>query len=206
MQAFFNSVYQFFYGTIQRWNDFLISLEDDEKQLVPSDYVFPSRNQGGVHAPIKVFQEDGFQYNLGDKKVQFTGNENADKWISDFAILNIDVFHLIQSEQTLPDLQFVKKRYHLLAKQFHPDKNKQTNSQDTILHLNNAYQTISEHLYEDALEQVNLFQSVFEIVLTNVQSQQMQIQPNVSTTPYIVLYLVGVAIGSIIVLKKYSKR
>ena len=80
------------------------------------------------------------------------------------------------SEQTLPDLQFVKKRYHLLAKQFHPDKNKQTNSQDTILHLNNAYQTISEHLYEEIREQVNLFQSVFNTVLARAQRLKHQRQ------------------------------
>ena len=52
-------------------------------------------------------------------------------------------------------------------------------------------------------EQVNLFQSVFNTVLHQAQSQQTS---HKNTTPYIVLYLVGVALGSVLVLKKYSKR
>ena len=211
MQAFFNSAYQFFYGTFQRWNDFLMSLDRDEKQVAPSDYVFPRRD-AGVHAPFTVFQEDGFQYNLGDKKIQFTGNESADIWIQDFAILNIDIFHLIRNEQTLPDLQFVKRRYHLLAKQFHPDKSKQTNSQESTILLNNAYQSISEHLYEEVSEQANLFHSVFNTVLAKAQAQveQAQTRANINNTsntaPFIVLYLVGAGVGMVLVLKNFTKK
>ncbi len=73
--------------------------------------------------------------------------------------------------------------------------------------LNNAYESITGHLYEDVNEQITLFQAVFNTVIQKIEANQNQVQANVpDTSSFIVLYLVGVAVGSVVVLKKFSKK
>ncbi len=209
MQEFFDSVYVFFYNTVQRWNEWLISLEDDEKQLVTTEKgSLNDRLFKGPHAPIQEFQGDGFEFNLGDKKAQLTNNSSADIWINDFGALDIDAFNLIRLEQTLPDLKFLKKRYYKIAKQIHPDRATNTiKSNEKMILLNNAYENITRHLYEDVNEQITLFQAVFNTVIQKIEANQNQVQVNIpDTSSFIVLYLVGVAVGSVVVLKKFSKK
>ena len=132
----------------KRWERYIESLQrkwDRGSALVP----YEQKPQYG-----KKFQEDQFAYNLGDREPHLTNNDAVNAWILDFAKLNIDIFHLIRAEHTLPDEVFLKKRYLQVAKQVHPDKGGTTTR---TIEVNHAYQMLHEHLYRQVNDQVALF-------------------------------------------------
>ena len=56
MQSFFDSVYDFFYTTIQQWNKWLILLQrnDPDAQLVTTEHTF---SDAKVNAPTNFFKK-----------------------------------------------------------------------------------------------------------------------------------------------------
>lgn len=200
----------FFYGLIERWNNWIAYLEYEsdrkEKALITLEgnekipKVLP-------HLVFKSYQESNFPYNLNGAKIKETGNSEVDLWIKDFALLNIDIYEMIKKEHTLPDATFLKKRYLLIQKQVHPDRSKGTPTGSTQLstEVNVAKETL-DRLYEDPIQQITLFQTVFSVI----QKEPTPIvattnHPHQSTAPYIILYLVGAGIGTILVLR-WSKE
>lgn len=198
-----SSWWAFFTGSVQRWNAYLRYLQgtylDEEKQLVPSDFEHAASLP--PHAPFKSYDESNFPYNLVDKKhLKKTGNEEVDAWISDFAQLDIDVYTMVSREQTLPDPAFLKKRYFLIQKQVHPDKEGST---EQSIRVNLAKESLDQ-LYDHVHDQITLFQTIFNSLPQQVRVQQQQ--KKVNTAPLIILYLVGVGAGVVLVLSRNKKK
>jgi len=191
-------VWQFFYGTIDRWNKWLEYQEHlqaaQEFAVVPVSVSnhYPSPVP---HAPIKTYNEADFAYNLADPaQVKFTGDAQADVFVKEFALLKIDIFKLIRQEQTLPDSKFIKKRYLLRMKEVHPDRTRGTSMES--IQLNGAKAGL-DHLYSHPGEQIHLFQSVLNKAFEEAKSPKPILSDSAilkepgTTTTYMVLWLVG---------------
>lgn len=224
----FSQFWNFFYGSIERWNSWLADLEAEidakEKQIAPvqtaSEYHrFPP------HAPIQSFDETTFSFNLpSNKKAHFTGDHTADVWIQDFALLNIDIYRLILAQGVLPDLRFVHKRYLRIIKEVHPDKNLNRDYVHQAIQLNAAKEALDQ-LYNDPTSQITLFRAVFDnkvqntmveeeepaiSVVQNVASGQssevlLQTPAAQSNGSYLFLFGIGAAVGYYLVKKNVRK-
>jgi hypothetical protein len=191
---------RFFYGLIERWDQWLLSLEGPgPRRALVTEQEAKEFKQLPPRAPMKSFEEDTFEYNLKGLPVQGTQSETVNVWIRDFATLKIDVFRLIKKEQTLPDATFLQKRYLRLLKQNHPDKGGRLN---VVIDLNTAKERLN-HLYASVQEQIMLFEAVFAEPFVDTPAKPRTSQSNASA--YVLLYLVGAGIGTVLVLSRLRK-
>lgn len=220
----FNQLYQFFVGTIERWNQWILHLEQEadakEKQLV-----YTSPNGKNIfsstvpHAPIKTYDELTFPYNLSSSQIpHFTGHQQVDHYIQSFAHLEIDIFTMIQETQTLPDQTFIQKRFRNIQRESHPDRKGGSTGRATDV---NVAKDEIDHLYNTISEQVALFQGVMNDVIDDLKHDSFSgqntkqtvlttnkgsITSNNNNGPYVILFCVGAFIGTIVVLKQSKKK
>ena len=202
MAEFLSSVWTFFIGSIQRWISYLQSLDSQaDKQLVTLEDTKQFPNTEVPHAPFTQYEESNFPYNLlEDQKFTRTGVPEIDAWLRDFAELRIDAYKMVVETQTLPDATFLQKRYRTLIKESHPDRPGGSTEKATAV---NVAKGNLDRLYNDPHQQVALFQTIFQ---TYVPPPPPLVRQSVATTknssPYIVLWLVGVGAGCVLVLSR----
>ena len=96
------------------------------------------------------------------------------------------------------------KRYLLIQKQVHPDT--PTGSTELSTQVNVAKETL-DRLYEDPIQQITLFQTVFSVIQKeSIPKTVVTNHPHQGTAPYIILYLVGAGLGTILVLRWANKK
>ena len=184
--------------------------ENREKQLVPTDESGAATPPNlSIHAAIKVFDETTFPYNLGSREPQLTGNEEADKWIRDFALFDIDIFSMIRAEQVLPTREFVHKRYLRAQRQSHPDR--KGGSHDVSTQLNVANEDLV-HMYDTVKEQIGLFQGVLNFVVQHANpppsaapTAAPTTRREVSSASYYLLFGAG-SVGGLVTVWALQKR
>jgi len=205
-------VWGFFYGTIERWNNYITELEAkqfaQDHPLVPVT-VASQYPRLPPHAPIQTYTELNFPYNLApEEKVRLYGDQEVDGWIQDFERLNINIGKMIRTEHTLPDQKFLKKRYLKVLKEIHPDKPMGSNMD--AIELNGAREVL-ERLYERPNEQIHLFHTILDAALeeTKNHAEFAALNPVTeknSTSSYVVLWLVGAGLGMVYVLREKGKK
>lgn len=220
----------FFERWVNKWNDYLVYLDElaaKEKVLVPVEDI-ARRPRTEPHLVFQPYDESDFPYNLNGNPIVETGTPEVDLWIKDFARLNIDIFEMIVKAQTLPDASFLKKRYFRIQRQVHPDLGGST---ELSTEVNVAKESL-DHLYQDPYKQITLFQTIFQYVRQREDDlideendeidnddedlQQPSKKPKKKkrrvstetsgTASYIILYLVGAGLGSLLVLRWAKKK
>jgi len=207
--AFNSKVWTIVYAPIEIFTNYWAGLEYkqklDESQLVPTSGV-PKNHFMVPHAPLQFFDETNFPFNLQpEQKLEYTANSEADQYIDDFALFGIDIFKMIRTNHTLPDEGFVKKRYINKIRVAHPDKKTGVNSESILLNV--ARGRLSDTLYTDANEQINLFHAVLNTVLQDAAQEPLSlVQPATQngSSPFLILFLAGSLAGciAIFILKK----
>jgi hypothetical protein len=173
-------VWNFFYTTIEQWNNWIAHLEQEnyerERQVVvTTETKQPHRTK---------YYEENFLFNLDGKKPQLTLDPQANEFITAFETLNIDIFRLLKNDRTLPDEAFLSKRYRNIQRNVHPDN--KTGSQEKSIQVNVAKDRI-DHLYSSITMQITLLEAVF----TTTTTTQQQNSTEEGTSSYVLLYLVG---------------
>jgi hypothetical protein len=224
--SFNNYFYTFFRGTINMWNDWIVYLQEDPdaKALVPQDGSRSGHRFIPIppEAPIRNYTESTFPYNLellSENQLMRTGNQAVDEYIYGFAVLRIDIVRMILEDHALPDEKFVHKRYLNVQKEVHPDRGG-TNEESKDVNVARGF---LEKLYEDVQEQIELFQTVFTVQMEQQEEKNTETQPAATavevdaaaaavhearrnTAAYVILYLAGVGLGSIIVWKRATRK
>ena len=206
MAEILNSLWTFFVGSVQRWISYLQSLDShSDQQLVTQEDSKQFPNTEVPHAPFQSYDEASFPYNLSSpSEIKLTGKPEIDAWLRDFAELRIDAYRMIGEAQTLPNAAFLQKRYLQVIKESHPDRPGGNTERATAV---NVAKGNLDRLYADPHQQVALFQTVFESYRPpEVTTSPAPLIRKESSSPYIVLWLVGVGTGFVLVLKQKQKQ
>ena len=192
MAEILNSLWTFFVGSVQRWISYLQSLDShSDQQLVTQEDSKQFPNTEVPPAPFQSYDEASFPYNLSSpSEIKLTGKPEIDAWLRDFAELRIDAYRMIGEAQTLPNAAFLQKRYLQVIKESHPDRPGGNTERATAV---NVAKGNFDRLYADPHQ-------------PEVTTSPAPLIRKESSSPYIVLWLVGVGTGFVLVLKQKQKQ
>lgn len=200
-----------FYVMYQNVKEFLDSLSSPENPNQIALVNVADQRKGFGLAPLKDYDEKNFPFNLDvGRSPTLTQDPMANEYIEAFADLQIDIYRCILADQTLPAPKFLRKRWIAMQKKYHQDR--PGGSHDKSILINEAKHLLDQ-LYDDALQQIDLFQAIYNTEeakqqddqLRNIEAIHSGVQTGAGRAPYMLLFFVGSGVGWALVKRRKAK-